>query len=345
MPRADRRTEENMKAFELGKNNGIDALTIVDRPMPKPGHGQVVVRMHAMSLNYRDLIIAKSAMGKREKPVIPVSDGAGEVAEIGPGVTRVRVGDRVAPIFTQSWLGGDVGRGQATALGGDIDGVLAEYVMLDQNGLVHFPDHLSYEEAATLPCAAVTSWNALISVGELKAGDTVLVMGTGGVSIFALQFARMTGARVIATSSSDAKLERLRELGAAEVINYRTTPEWGKRALELTAFRGVDHIVEVGGAGTLENSFKAIRTGGSISLIGLLTGFGGQFNPLLVLMKNVRFQGILVGSRDMFEAMNRAIATAQLRPVIDRTFPFAEAPAAYRHLESGAHFGKVCIRV
>jgi NADPH:quinone reductase-like Zn-dependent oxidoreductase len=334
-----------MKAFELGKNTGIDALTLVDRPMPKPGHGQVLVRMHAMSLNYRDLIIAKSAMGKREKPVIPVSDGAGEVAEIGHGVTRVRVGDRVAPIFTQSWLGGEVGRGQATALGGDIDGVLAEYVMLDQNGLVHFPGHLSYEEAATLPCAAVTSWNALISVGELKAGDTVLVMGTGGVSIFALQFARMTGARVIATSSSDAKLKRLRELGAAEAINYRTTPEWGTRVLELTERRGVDHIVEVGGAGTLENSFKAIRTGGSISLIGLLTGFGGQFNPLLVLMKSVRFQGILVGSRDMFEAMNRAIATAQLHPVIDRTFPFAEAPAAYRHLESGAHFGKVCIRV
>jgi len=334
-----------MKAFELGKNSGIDALTMVDRPMLKPGHGQVVVRMHAMSLNYRDLIIAKSAMGKREKTIIPVSDGAGEVADIGPGVTRVRAGDRVAPIFTQSWLGGDVGRGQATALGGDLDGVLAEYVMLDQNGLVHFPDHLSYEEAATLPCAAVTSWNALISVGELKAGDTVLVMGTGGVSIFALQFARMAGARVIATSSSDAKLERLRELGAAEVINYRTTPEWGKRVLDLTKHRGVDHIVEVGGAGTLENSFKAIRTGGSISLIGLLTGFGGQFNPLLVLMKSVRFQGILVGSRDMFEAMNRAIATAQLRPVIDRTFPFAEAPAAYHHLESGAHFGKVCIRV
>ena len=333
-----------MKAFELGKNTGIDALTLVDRPMPKPGHGQVLVRMHAMSLNYRDLIIAKSAMGKREKPVIPVSDGAGEVAEVGPGVTRVRVGDRVAPIFTQSWLDGEVGRGQATAIGGDTDGVLAEYVMLDQNGLVHFPGHLSYEEAATLPCAAVTSWNALISVGELKAGDTVLVMGTGGVSIFALQFARMTGARVIATSSSDAKLKRLRELGAAVVINYRTTPEWGTRVLELTERRGVDHIVEVGGAGTLENSFKAIRTGGSISLIGLLTGFGGQFNPLLVLMKSVRFQGILVGSRDMFEAMNRAIATAQLHPVIDRTFPFAEAPAAYRHLESGAHFGKVCIR-
>ena len=334
-----------MKVFELGQSGGIDALTMIERPTPEPGHGQVLVRMRAMSLNYRDLIIAKGALGKHEGSLIPVSDGAGEVAEIGPGVTRVRTGDRVAPIFTQSWLGGEVGKDQPSALGGDIDGVLAEYVVLDQHGLVHFPDHLSFEEAATLPCAAVTSWNALITAGQLKAGDTVLVMGTGGVSIFALQFARMTGARVIATSSSDAKLARLRELGASQVINYRTTPDWGKRVLELTAHRGVDHIVEVGGAGTLVNSFKAIRLGGRISLIGLLTGFGGEFNPLLVLTKGVCFQGIRVGSRDMFEAMNRAIATAQLHPVIDRTFPFGEAPDAYRYLESGAHFGKVCIRV
>jgi len=334
-----------MKAYEIGKSGGIDALTLIERPTPKPGHGQVLVRMRATSLNYRDLVIVKGGLGKRENSLIPVSDGAGEVAEVGPGVTRVRPGDRVAPIFTQSWLGGEVGRDQPTALGGDIDGVLAEYVVLDQHGLVHFPNHLSFEEAATLPCAAVTSWNALISSGQLKAGDTVLVMGTGGVSIFALQFARMTGARVIATSSSDAKLARLREMGAAEVVNYRSTPEWGKRVLELTAGRGVDHVVEVGGAGTLVNSFQAIRPGGRISLIGILTGLGGEFNPLPVLMKGVCFQGIRVGSRDMFEAMNRAIAAAQLRPVIDRTFDFGEAPAAYRYLESGAHFGKVCIRV
>jgi NADPH:quinone reductase-like Zn-dependent oxidoreductase len=334
-----------MKVYELAKSTGIDALTMADRPTPQPGHGQVLVRMRAMSLNYRDLVLARGALGKREKPVIPLSDGAGEVAEIGPGVTRVRVGDRVAPIFTQSWLGGEVGRDLLTALGGDIDGVLAEYVLLDQDGLVHFPDHLSFEEAATLPCAAVTSWQALVTVGQLKAGETVLVMGTGGVSIFALQFARMTGAQVIATSSSDAKLARLRELGATEVINYRTTPEWGKRVIELTNGRGVDHVVEVGGAGTLVNSFQAVRSGGRISLIGLLTGFGGEFNPLMVLFRSVCFQGIRVGSRDMFEAMNRAIAAAQLRPVIDRTFPFAEAPDAYRYLESGAHFGKVCIRI
>jgi NADPH:quinone reductase-like Zn-dependent oxidoreductase len=334
-----------MKVFELSKSTGIEALTMVERPAPKPGYGEVLVRMRAMSLNYRDLVIARGALGKREKPLIPVSDGAGEVTEIGAGVTRVRTGDRVAPIFTQSWLGGEVGRDMPTALGGDIDGVLAEYVVLDQHGLVHFPDHLSFEEAAALPCAAVTSWNALVTMGQLKAGDTILVMGTGGVSIFALQFARMMGAEVIATSSSDVKLARLRELGAAAVINYRTTPEWGKRALELTTGRGVDHVVEVGGAGTLVNSFHAVRSGGRISLIGLLTGFGGEFNPLMVLFKSVCFQGIRVGSRDMFEAMNRAIATCQLRPVIDRTFPFAEAPEAYRYLESGAHFGKVCIRV
>jgi len=333
-----------MKAYEIGTSGGIDALKIVERPTPTPGHGQVVVRMRATSLNYRDLVIAKGGLGKRERSLIPLSDGAGEVVELGPGVTRVRAGDRVAPIFTQTWLGGDIGRNLPTALGGEIDGVLAEYVVLNQDGLVHFPDHLSFEEAATLPCAAVTAWNALITVGQLRAGDTVLVMGTGGVSIFALQFARITGARVIATSSSDAKLARLREMGATEVINYRTTPEWGKRTFELTA-HGVDHVVEVGGAGTLANSFEAVRPGGRISLIGLLTGFGGEFNPLVVLFKSVCFQGIRVGSREMFEAMNRAIAAAQLRPVIDRTFPFAEAPQAYRHLESGAHFGKVCIRI
>jgi NADPH:quinone reductase-like Zn-dependent oxidoreductase len=334
-----------MKAYELGTSNGIEALTMVERPTPKPGHGQVLVRMRAASLNYRDLIIAKGVLGKREKALIPLSDGAGEVAEIGPGVTRVRVGDRVAPIFTQTWISGEVGRNQASALGGDIDGVLAEYVVLDQDGLVHFPDHLSFEEAATLPCAAVTSWNALFTLGQLKAGDTLLVMGTGGVSIFALQFGRMTGARVIATSGSEAKLARLREMGAAEVINYRSTPEWGKRAVELSAGHGVDHVVEVGGAGTLKNSFEAVRSGGRISLIGALSGFGGEFNPLMVLFKSVCFQGIRVGSRDMFEAMNRAIGAAQLRPVIDKTFPFAEGTAAYRHLESGAHFGKVVIRI
>jgi NADPH:quinone reductase-like Zn-dependent oxidoreductase len=334
-----------MKAYEIGTSGGIDALTMVERPTPRPGHGQVLVRMRATSLNYRDLLIAKGGLGKRERSLIPVSDGAGEVAEVGPGVIRVRTGDRVAPIFSQSWLGGDVGRDQPSALGGDVDGVLAEFVVLDQDGLVHFPDHLSFEDGATLPCAAVTAWNALITAGQLKAGDTVLVMGTGGVSIFALQFARMTGARVIATSSSDAKLARLREMGAAEVINYRSTPEWGKRVLELTARRGVDHVVEVGGAGTLVNSFQAVRAGGRISLIGLLTGFGGEFNPLVVLTKSVCFQGIRVGSREMFEAMNRSIVAAQLHPVIDRTFPFAEAPEAYRYLESGAHFGKVCIRI
>jgi NADPH:quinone reductase-like Zn-dependent oxidoreductase len=333
-----------MKTYEIGTGGGIDGLTMVERPVPKPGQGQVVVRIRATSLNYRDLIIAKGGLGKRERPLIPLSDGAGEVAEIGTGVTRVRVGDRVAPIFTQSWIDGDVGRFLPTALGGEVDGVLAEYILLDEHGLVHFPDHLSFEEAATLPCAAVTAWNALVTLGQLKAGDTVLAMGTGGVSIFALQFARMMGAQVIATSSSDAKLARLRELGAYEVINYRTTPDWGKRAYKLTG-GGVDHVIEVGGAGTLANSFEAVRHGGRISLIGLLTGFGGEFNPLAVLFKSVCFQGFRVGSREMFEAMNRAIAAAQLRPVIDRTFDFGDAPQAYRHLESGTHFGKVCIRV
>jgi len=334
-----------MQVYEIGQRGGIDGLKLTERPTPKPGHGQVLIRMRAASLNYRDLIIANGGLGYAAGSRIPLSDGAGDVVEVGAGVTRVRAGDRVAPIFTQSWLGGEIGRHLPTALGGDIDGVLAQYVVLEADGLVHYPGHLSYEEAAALPCAAVTAWNALITLGRLRAGDTVLVMGTGGVSIFALQFARMTGARVIATSSSDAKLARLGELGAAELINYRTTPEWGKRAFELTGGRGVDHVVEVGGAGTLANSLAAVRPGGRISLIGLLTGFGGEFNPIPILFKSICFQGIRVGSRDMFEAMNSAIETAQLRPVIDRTFDFAEAPAAYRYLESGAHFGKVCIRI
>jgi NADPH:quinone reductase-like Zn-dependent oxidoreductase len=334
-----------MQAYEIGRSGGIDGLTRVERPTPEPGHGQVLIRVRATSLNYRDLIIAKGGLGYAAAGRIPVSDGAGDVVETGAGVTRVRRGDRVAAIFTQCWLGGEVGRHQATALGGDIDGMLAEYIVLNEQGLVRFPDHLSYEEAATLPCAAVTAWNALITSGQLRAGETVLVMGTGGVSIFALQFARMSGARVIATSGSDAKLARLRELGAAEVVNYRVTPEWGKRARELAGDRGIDHVIEVGGAGTLANSFEAVRHGGRISLIGLLTGVGGEFNPLAILFKSICFQGIRVGSRDMFEAMNCAIETAQLHPVIDRIFDFADARAAYRYLESGAHFGKVCIKV
>ncbi len=244
----------------------------------------------------------------------------------------------------QGWISGEITPdAAATALGGAIDGMLAERVVLSDEGLVRVPDHLSFEEASTLPCAAVTAWNGLVEKGGLKAGDTVLVQGTGGVSLFALQFARMFGARVIATSSSDEKLERILSSGASDGINYKTTPEWDVRALELTGGRGVDHVVEVGGPDTLNGSLSAVRVGGGIYMIGVLTGIRGEVNTALILRKSVRVQGIYVGSRAMFEAMNRAISLNEMRPVIDRTFSFEEAPDALRHMESAAHFGKIVV--
>lgn len=334
-----------MKAFEIQSEFGIDSLKLVQRPEPRPGFKQVLVRVRAVSLNYRDLLMVKGLYDPRlSLPRIPCSDGAGEVVAIGEGVSRVQVGDRVAGIFMQTWLGGAVTPAHSkSALGGAIDGMLAEYVLLNEDGVVQVPGHLSDEEAATLPCAAVTAWNALVVKGHLRAGDTVLVQGTGGVSIFALQFAKMMGARVIATSGSDAKLERAIKLGASEGINYRTTADWGRRASELTEKRGVDHVVEVGGAGTLNESLAAVRTGGIISMIGVLTGVSAEVNTTAILMKSVQVHGIYVGSREMFEAMNRAISENQLRPVVDRVFPFEQAPAALKYLESGAHFGKVCL--
>jgi NADPH:quinone reductase-like Zn-dependent oxidoreductase len=335
-----------MKAYEISEPKGIDSLNLVDRPNPKPGHGEVLIRVRATSLNYRDLAIIRGGLaGMMKLPLIPLSDGAGEIVETGPGVTRFKNGDRVAGIFTQCWLAGPpIQNMYTTSLGGGVNGMLAEYVVLPEDGVVHIPDFLSFEEASTLPCAAVTSWNALVTEGDLQSGETVLVMGTGGVSIFALQFARMIGARVIATSSSDAKLERLRTMGASAVVNYKINEKWDARVLELTGGHGVDHVVEVGGPGTLQRSLSAVKTGGIVSLIGILTG-AGEVDPMPILFKNARIQGILVGSRQMFEEMNRAIEVNQLRPVIDRVFPFNDARAAYRHLESGAHFGKVCIAI
>ena len=332
-----------MHAFELQNSFGIDNLMLVERPEPHAGVGQVVLKMRAFSLNYRDLMLVKGQYNPRLKlPVTPLSDGAGEVVAVGAGVTRVKTGDRVAGAFMPGWIGGGLTEGKArSALGGGGTGMLAEYVALPEEGVVIPPEHLSDEEAATLPCAAVTAWNAVVVAGGVTAGDTLLVQGTGGVSLFALQFGRLLGARVIATSSNDAKLARVLELGAADGINYKTTPEWGNRARELTG-AGVDLVVEVGGAGTLGESLRAVRMGGTISLIGVLSG-AGQANPLPILMKNIRVQGIYVGSRDMFEAMNRAIALHKLRPVVDRVFPFAEARLALRHLESAGHFGKIAL--
>ncbi len=331
-----------MKSWIIDGGFGIGNLKQVERPEPKPGAGQIVVRVRAVSLNFRDLLVTKGMYNpKMPLPRIPCSDGVGEVIATGDGVSRVKVGDRVAAIFHQKWLAGDISEAVArSALGGEIDGMMAEQVLLSEEGVVSIPAHLSFEEAATLPCAAVTAWNALVQ-GGLKAGDSVLVQGTGGVSIFALQFARLSGARVFVTSGNDSKLQRALSLGGAAGTNYKTNPDWDKWARAQTGI-GVDHVVEVGGAGTLERSIKAVRTGGHIALIGVLSG-QGTINPLPLLMKSVRLRGIFVGSRSMFEDMNRAIAAAQLKPVIDKAFPFAEFPAALQYMETAAHFGKIVV--
>ena len=334
-----------MRVDRFPQVNGIDTLELREEPTPRPGSGQVLVRMRAASLNFRDLGVAagRAARGALPANLVPLSDGAGEVAEIGPGVTRVQPGDRVAGIFMQNWIGGEIEPYHApSSLGGAIDGVLAEYVLFDQHGLVHVPEHLSFEQAATLPCAGVTAWNALYAGRSLQAGETVLVLGTGGVSIFALQFAHAAGARVIATSSSDDKLARAKALGASDGVNYRQHPT-GVSGVALTGGRGVDHVVEVGGAGTLPRSVEATRIGGQVHLIGVLTG--GEINPMPILRRNLLLRGIYVGSRQMFEAMNRMTALHRIEPVIDRVFDFADAKAAYRHLQSQAHLGKVVIRI
>ena len=334
-----------MKAIDLQNTLGIDNLAVVEKPEPRPGPGQVLLKMRAFSLNFRDLMVVKGQYNPKLKlPMTPLSDGVGEVVMVGEGVTRVKPGDRVAGAFMPGWVGSELTDAKAkSALGGGGLGMLAEYVVLHEEGVVVVPSHLSDEEAATLPCAAVTAWHALVTSGQVKAGDTVLIQGTGGVSLFALQFAKLLGARVLATSGSDAKLARVMQMGTSDGINYKSTPEWGNRVRELTG-SGVDHVVEVGGAGTLGESLRAVRMGGTISLIGVLTG-AGQANPLPILMKNVRVQGIYVGSRDMFEAMNRAIALHKLKPVVDRVFAFAEVREAMKYMESAAHFGKIALRV
>jgi NADPH:quinone reductase-like Zn-dependent oxidoreductase len=304
------------------------------------------VKFHAASLNYRDLMFAKGLYNPKAKlPAVPFSDGAGEVITVGEGVTRWKVGDRVCPIFIQAWLEGkpSAEKHRTSLGGGDLDGVLRECGTFEESGLVRIPDHLSFEEGATLPCAAVTAWNALVESGNLKAGETVLTLGTGGVSIFALQFAKIHGARVIVTSSSDEKLKHARMLGADETVNYKKTPDWDKEVIRLTNGVGVDHVVELGGAGTVAKSVNSVRTGGHVALIGVLSS-GGGFNPVSLLMKGIRMQGIFVGSRQMFEDMNRAVAANSLTPVTDKTFAFEQAREALDYMQSGAHVGKIVIR-
>jgi NADPH:quinone reductase-like Zn-dependent oxidoreductase len=333
-----------MYTWEL-RQFGITGLVRAERPDPSPAPGQVLVKVHAASLNYRDLLTVMGQYNPRLKlPLVPCSDGAGEVVAVGAGVTRVKPGDRVCGLFAQGWIAGEVTRAKAsTTLGGPLDGMLTEYAVLSAEGVVPVPDHLSYAEAACLPCAAVTAWSAVVEQGRVKAGDVVLVQGTGGVSIFALQFAKLLGARVIVTSSSDEKLARAQALGADALINYRSTPDWDKAARELTGGLGVDHVVEVGGAGTFQRSLRAVRMAGTISVIGVLGGASGDISVIPVLMQNLRLQGVIVGNRESFEAMNRAISLHQLRPVVDQEFAFGEAPAAFARIAAGAHLGKIVV--
>lgn len=335
-----------MKVVEIAGKFGLDALKVSERPQPTVQPGTVLVRVKAASLNYRDFMVASGIYNpKMPLPRVPCSDGAGEVVEVGAGVEGVKPGDRVAGTFFQNWQDGELTDANArSTLGGDLDGMLQEYVLLSATGFVRLPDHLSYAQGATLPCAALTAWQGLFVKGNLQPGESVLVQGTGGVSLFALQFARMAGARVIATSSSDEKLARALQMGASDGINYKTTPKWADRAVELTGGVGVDHVVEVGGAGTLMQSFKAVRRGGHVSVIGVLAG-NADVNPIPILMKGLKVQGVFVGSRRMFADMNRAISLARLEPVIDRTFPLAETRQALEYMRDGKHFGKIVMEI
>jgi NADPH:quinone reductase-like Zn-dependent oxidoreductase len=336
-----------LKCYELQGPNGFDQLALVDKPVPEPGEGEVLVRLKAATLNYRDLLTVKGGYGSRQKfPLVPVSDGAGVVERVGPGVREFAPGDRVIGSFFESWLSGEPSQAKMRAnLGGAVDGVLTQYRIFPKHALVKTPEHLSDVEAAALPCAGVTAWSAVVKLGGLKPGQTVLTQGTGGVSLFAIQFAKMCGARVIATSSSDAKIERLKQLGADFTLNYKASPDWGKQAREWTG-HGVDLVVEVGGVGTLNESIRATRIGGTIAFIGVLAGPPTSDSRLpLMVMQQQRLQGVTVGSVEDLKAMADAIAVHRMKPVIDKTFSFDQVKQAFAHMESGAHFGKVAIEI
>jgi NADPH:quinone reductase-like Zn-dependent oxidoreductase len=336
-----------LKCYEIQGPNGVDGLALVDKPVPKPGAGEVLVRLKAATLNYRDLLTIKGGYGSRQKfPLVPVSDGAGVIETIGADVRGFATGDRVIGSFFQNWIGGEPSEAKmSAALGGSVDGVLTEYQVFPARALVKTPEHLSDIEAAALPCAGLTAWSAVVKLGSVKPGQIVLVQGTGGVSLFALQFAKMCGARVIATSSNDAKIDRLKQLGADLTLNYRSTPDWGKKAREWSR-HGVDLVVEVGGVGTLNESIRATRIGGTIAFIGVLAGSpASELRLPLMVMQQQRLQGVTVGSVEDLQAMVDGITVNRMKPVIDKTFAFDQAREAFAHMASGAHFGKVAIAI
>jgi len=337
-----------MRVFQIESDWGMENLRVSSRPDPRPGPGQVLLRMKAAALNYRDLLVPSRGYGSftGTLPLIPLSDGVGEVVEVGAGVTRVKVGDRACPIFNQHWIAGepDLERIARGTLGGPVDGTMADLMCLSQDGVVAVPAHLTDEEAATLPCAGLTAWSALVTYDRLGPGSRVLVQGTGGVALYALQFAKLMGCHVTVISSSDEKIARAKAMGADATLNYVKVPEWHKASRDITGGRGFDHVVELGGEKTLGRSLRCVRPGGTLSMIGVLSG-GAMNAPLgLVVTRQVRLQGITVGHRDGMEAMVRAVGQHGLKPVVDRVFAFEQLKEAMAHLKSGAHFGKICIR-
>jgi len=335
-----------MRVFQIEGDWGMEHLHLSSRPEPQPGPGQVVVRMKASSLNYRDLLVPLRGYGSHTGtlPLIPLSDGVGVVSEVGPGVQRLAVGDRVCPTYFQQWTNGEPNLERLTqSLGGPIDGTMAEYMCLPEQGAVKVPAYLTDVEAATLPCAALTAWSALVTYSNTRPGDRVLVQGCGGVALFAVKLAKLLGAHVTVISSSEERMQRVKQLGADATINYRTTPEWAKASREITGGRGYDMILELGGEKTLPQSLRCIRPGGTLAMIGVLTGGEMATSLGLIVTRQVRLQGITVGHRDGFETMLRAFEQHQLRPVVDRVFAFDELKQAMAHLKSGAQFGKVCI--
>ncbi|MEQ8589356.1 MAG: NAD(P)-dependent alcohol dehydrogenase [Thalassobaculaceae bacterium] len=337
-----------MRVYQIEGDWGFDNLTLGERPQPAPGPGEVLIRMRMASLNARDLIVPDRGYGRATGtlPLIPVSDGVGEVVTVGDGVTRVAVGDRVTPTYFQRWTSGDPTPDRfASALGGPLDGVMAEFICLSQEGVVRVPDYLSDAEAATLPCAALTAWSAIVTHGRTRPGDRVLIQGTGGVALFALAFAKHAGAHVTVISSSDEKLERVRSMGADATVNYREVEDWARATREITADRGgYDNIVELGGAKTLPLSLRAVRPGGTLSMIGVLTGLDIETSLGLIVARQVRLQGVTVGHRDGYEAMLAAMAQHEIRPVLGETFGFTELKEALAHLRAGGHFGKTLIQ-